>query len=364
MKKYIPWYMKITIKLALGNIPGMQKLASGVLPVFQQGPGKDPDYNINVYLQHFHRFARFNRIEAGIRCADYDVLELGPGRSLGCGVVANILGAKKVWLVDVEKWTKLNNDFAVEIMDRLRTIIESTGQLFRPPNDLGSGGSPDPPGNGMKSILNNPSQKKGLNCIHYGDYEGAEKTLSYLVGKKIFTKEEITSRMDEIQNKKDIQDYLLENCLIYSDRGMKTLEEIPGQSVSFTYSQAVLEHVKREDIKPILDHLHRITIPGGITSHVIDFRDHIGNSLHSLRFSEKTWESDLFRNSGFYTNRMRKTEIIKLFEESGWEIVYKKDRLWDKIPLDRKKLAPEFSNLGEEDLLCSGLVVVGRKRVS
>ena len=37
----------------------------------------------------------------------------------------------------------------------------------------------------------------------------------------------------------------------------------------------------------------------------VDFRDHLAESLNSLRFPEPVWESGPFRNSGFYTNRLR-----------------------------------------------------------
>jgi len=403
VKKYIPWYMKIAIKLAVGNIPGMQKFTSGILPIFQQGPRKDPHYNINVYFQHFRRFVEFNRVEVGIGFGDYNVLELGPGKSLGSGIVAYILGAKKVYLVDVEKWARIEDDFIREIMDRLKRMIETSGLLN---SDLDiddnkirtyaekkreachcerrrseatsfsrSGNWEIRNENKQTSLLpssflppNSPPSSRDAGIASSQAPRNDKKRNSRKIFKsylenKVFSKEKIISRINEVQNEKNMGDYLLNNCLIYSDEGMETLGKIPGKSIAFTFSQAVLEHVNKDEFKPLLDYLYKITIPGGITSHVVDLRDHIGNSLHSLRFCEKTWESDLFRNSGFYTNRMRKNEIIKLFEESGWEIVCKKGRMWDKIPLKRKKLAPEFSNLPDDDLRCSGLVVVGRKGV-
>ena len=77
-------------------------------------------------------------------------------------------------------------------------------------------------------------------------------------------------------------------------------------------------------------------------SHNINYKDHLGESLNNLRFSEQIWESDLFANSGFYTNRIPAVEMHQYFKNVGFNLIVEDYGRWDKLPINRKNLAREF----------------------
>ena len=131
----------------------------------------------------------------------------------------------------------------------------------------------------------------------------------------------------------------------YLTQGIESLRCIPDESVDFIWSQAVLEHIRRDEFPDLLTELRRVMRHGGVCSHRIDLRDHIGGALNNLRFSDRAWESRLMAESGFYTNRIQFTEMLDLFKRSGFEPeVVQVDR-WGDLPTARAKLAKEFSEI-------------------
>ena len=101
-------------------------------------------------------------------------------------------------------------------------------------------------------------------------------------------------------------DEVLQKCDgTYLTQGLQSLKTIPTATVDLVFSHSVLQHVRRKDFVPLLAELRRIQRPDGVSSHMISISDILGGNLNDLRFSQKTWESDLMANSGFYTNRIR-----------------------------------------------------------
>ena len=92
----------------------------------------------------------------------------------------------------------------------------------------------------------------------------------------------------------------------------------------------------------------------GFMSHQVDFKDHLEGSLNNLRFSNFVWESYLFRNSGFYTNRIRFYEMVSIFENKGFEVQILDLKKWNILPLNLKKISKQFRELKHDDLLTSG----------
>jgi SAM-dependent methyltransferase len=143
--------------------------------------------------------------------------------------------------------------------------------------------------------------------------------------------------------------------------GLRSLSAIPDGSVDFSFSHAVLEHVRRDEFAATIRELFRVAAPGGLTSHRIDLRDHLGGSLHNLRFSRGWWESPFASSSGFYTNRLRMTEIVGIFRAAGFEILSTRETRWPALPLARRKLDREFAVMTDEELTVQGFDLVARK---
>lgn len=144
----------------------------------------------------------------------------------------------------------------------------------------------------------------------------------------------------------------------YLTDGVRSLKTIPSGSVDVIWSQAVLEHIRVHEVPEALREMRRILSDSGIMSHRIDYKDHLGGSLNNLRFSSRVWEAEAMARSGFYTNRIRNSEFLRLIEDAGFHLQQAETARWDKAPIPRSKLAKEFQSLSEDDLRTRNVDVV------
>jgi SAM-dependent methyltransferase len=148
----------------------------------------------------------------------------------------------------------------------------------------------------------------------------------------------------------------------YREDGLTGLRAVPADSIDLVLSQATLEHVPRREFDATMRELYRVMKPGAAASHQVDFKDHLGGGLHNLRFSDGLWEQPWFaRRSGFYTNRLRLSEVIATLESAGFATEIAERRAWDALPLGRASLASQFENLSDDDLKTSGAALIARK---
>ena len=159
-----------------------------------------------------------------------------------------------------------------------------------------------------------------------------------------------------------IDDILVRCGARYMTEGLKSIASIESESVDLIFSQAVLEHVSKREFRETLQECRRILRPDGICSHQVDLRDHLDGALNNLRFSERIWESEFFTKSGFYTNRIRYSQMLDLFDQAGYKVKITELQKWDVLPTPRAKLDESFRHLREDDLLVSVFDVVMRRR--
>jgi SAM-dependent methyltransferase len=136
----------------------------------------------------------------------------------------------------------------------------------------------------------------------------------------------------------------------YATDGLASLRALPDASIDFAFSNAVLHGVHRDEFATTLCELRRVLRPDGACSHSIDLRDMMGAALNHLRFTERVWESDLFRRSGFYSNRFRFGEMLDLFRRAGFAPEPAEVNRWDRLPISRNRLAPPFDGYPDDDL--------------
>lgn len=154
----------------------------------------------------------------------------------------------------------------------------------------------------------------------------------------------------------------IEDCVSeYRTRGLESLKEIPDGSVDFVWSEAVLEHIRLNELAQVMRQLRRILRRDGVCSHHVDLKDHLGGSLNHLRFSDSVWESALFRDSGFYTNRVRLSEMLRLFREAGFCVESVETVRWPELPVRRSVLDDHFASMPDSELCVSGFDVVLRR---
>ncbi len=136
----------------------------------------------------------------------------------------------------------------------------------------------------------------------------------------------------------------------YETQGLESLRQLPDASVDFLFSNAVLQHVGRDEFLPTLRELRRVLKPDAIGSHSIGVWDLFGDALNHLRFSDRVWESRWVRESGLYTNRYRFSELIGFFRQAGFDVEVTEVKRWKTLPTPRDRLAPEFQKFDDDDL--------------
>ncbi|MDR2438626.1 MAG: class I SAM-dependent methyltransferase [Planctomycetaceae bacterium] len=101
--------------------------------------------------------------------------------------------------------------------------------------------------------------------------------------------------------------------------------ELPDASIDYIYTNDVLEHIPKEEIKDILIECRRILLPGGIMAFGIDYEDHCRDKnispYYFLQFSLDKWNK-MYPPGGH--NRMRHIDYKYLFEDVGFEILEEK----------------------------------------
>lgn len=137
----------------------------------------------------------------------------------------------------------------------------------------------------------------------------------------------------------------------YWTKGLESLRALPDESVDFIWSHSVLEHIRKHEFDAVMQETHRVLRNGGHASHSIDLMDHLAKSLNNLRFPESVWESEFMANSGFYTNRLRFSQIEDSMTRAGFAVTTSNRGCWPELPLARDKLNRQFRDMPEDDLL-------------
>jgi hypothetical protein len=146
----------------------------------------------------------------------------------------------------------------------------------------------------------------------------------------------------------------------YETGGLNSLRQLPDGAFDFIFSNGTLQTVWRSDMPETLRQMRRIVHSAGATIHSVDLRDSMGMSLNHLRFKERTWESAWFRKAGFYTNRLRASELMQMSREAGFEPELDEVNRWPALPVPRAKLDPAFQAMPDEDLLIATIRIIMR----
>jgi len=169
---------------------------------------------------------------------------------------------------------------------------------------------------------------------------------------------ERVNKLDEVSN---FDELLQRTNTIYLNKGLESLRKLESSSIDYCFSRAVLEHIFLNEFPAFVVEIYRVLKFGGLCSHKIDLKDHLGESLNSLRFNQGFWESELVRRSGFYTNRLRCYQIEKIFQISGFDVLKIQLDQWDKLPIQKRYLSLGFKNLNDEELKIKGMFILCRK---
>ena len=166
----------------------------------------------------------------------------------------------------------------------------------------------------------------------------------------------------DISDATDVRDVLAACRATYLTDGVPSFAHIGSDSIDFAWSNTVLQHVRREEVGKLAAELRRVMKATGVASHTIDFRDMLGGALNHLRVPVTWWESPLVRRSGAYTNRLRYSELLNIFQEAGFLIQIVSQGRWTELPTPRRAMRAPFRRMADEDLLTYHVDVVMRPR--
>ena len=82
------------------------------------------------------------------------------------------------------------------------------------------------------------------------------------------------------------------SSIVILTNGLESWSEIEDESIDFIFSQAVLEHIPKNDFRQTMIECHRILKQNGVISHTIDLKDHLGGaSVLTPSFLERVFIS-------------------------------------------------------------------------
>lgn len=148
----------------------------------------------------------------------------------------------------------------------------------------------------------------------------------------------------------------------YLTDGLDDLRKLPAASIDFVFSQAVLEHVRLTEFDDTQREIRRVLRADGLASHQVDLKDHVGGALNSLRFTRGTWEADWMTASGFYTNRLRFSEMLDSMRRAGLTPEVTAAERWTSLPTPRARMAPHFRSMTDDELAVKQFDCVARVR--
>lgn len=149
---------------------------------------------------------------------------------------------------------------------------------------------------------------------------------------------------------------------------LEDMSEIPTASVDIVFSNAVLEHVY--DPRAALASLSRISKPGGMGFHQVDFRYHksMDRPLEFLLTPDAEFDREFRECHGECGNRVRPMEYAQLFEAAGFETTWSSSLDVDEgyfrefIPRLRKAAGSRYQHARAEELTSiSALIRVTKK---
>lgn len=123
LRKAVPWWMRISIKIALARLPIPYGLWKS-LGLFEHGDMNQPKKALDNFLEHAGMAGvldmKSHLPQLRVDGDGFAVLELGPGDSLFSAVVARSLGASRSWLVDAGAYAATDMAAYVELFNLLR----------------------------------------------------------------------------------------------------------------------------------------------------------------------------------------------------------------------------------------------------
>lgn len=284
-------------------------------------------YCYSVWLRHLSIIKEY-----GFEVNPNIIAELGPGDSIGVGLMALLTGAQRYYALDVVKRTAINeNDI---LLDELVALLQNKEDI------------PD---------------EREFPRMH-------PRLKSYSFPSEILNKKQIdyTLYSERINNiKENLLNYENTNNKIHTIKYFCPWYDsnvINEESVDMIFSQAVLEHVN--DLERTYMAMNKWLIKGGLMSHQIDFKSHGTSDKWNghWAYNDFEWKLITGRNS-YLLNREPLSTHKYLLEKNGFKILnlalvktYPKERYIGSI--SKHQLIEKYKKMSEEDFTtCSAHIL-------
>jgi SAM-dependent methyltransferase len=291
-----------------------------VTPPVGTGGTVSAQYCYSVYLRHL-----VIADQHGLATDPRTVVELGPGDSIGIGLMALLTGAEQYYAVDAV--SHASNKTNLVIFDELVKLLMVK--------------APVPSGGEFEEIL-----------PELGDYSFPAKILGEARLARTLTPERLNSLHLALAS-----DLTTGPIRYLSPMGQ--MHDIPDNSVDLIISQAVMEHV--DQLEKTYSECFRCLKPGGFMSHQIDFQSHDTAPEWNghWKYSDFTWR--LMRGGRpWFINRHPCSTHIALANKTGFNI-HAEIMQSGSIGITRKELAHGFGALSESDLNTAGVFILASK---
>lgn len=291
-----------------------------VTPPVGTGGTVSAQYCYSVYLRHLVTAARH-----GLATDPGVVVELGPGDSLGIGLMALLTGAEQYYALDAVRHAATETNLM--IFDELAKLLTTR--------------VPIPFGGEFVEIL-----------PELADYAFPTQILSDTRLTRALAPERLSRLRLALAGD-------LTTGPIRYIAPMGRMHEIPADSVDLILSQAVMEHV--DQLEKTYAECFRCLKPGGYMSHQIDLQCHETAPEWNghWKYSTLTWRLMRGRRPWFI-NRQPCSTHIDLVKKSGFDLRVQITQSGN-YGISRKQLAKGFRGLSESDLLTAGVLILASK---
>lgn len=136
---------------------------------------------------------------------------------------------------------------------------------------------------------------------------------------------------------------------------------LPNASFDCFYSVDTLEHIPPSALTDTLIAARALLKPNGLSVHLIDYSDHFARDTDLSRFNfltydDKTWLP--FNTRFHYVNRLRHSQVVALFNTSGFIITHAEPEVVEAQPAISEHLAPQFRSMDLNDLFTLRSLIV------
>jgi hypothetical protein len=298
---------------------GMATFIPGVGAVFGRGAGDTSQarYCYSVWLRHLVTAAAH-----GLKIPPGTVAEIGPGSSLGIGLAALLSGAERYHAFDVVEHAQVKRN--LEVLDELIGLFKLRAAI------PGQDEFPE-----VHPVLQN--------------YAFPGHLLSDELLKATLSEERLKRIRHSVRNQADAKPMVSYRTRWLDERAVER------ESVDLLLSQAVLEHI--DDLPAMYGAMRLWIKPDGFISHAIDFRAH--STARSWdghwRYRDFLWRL-LRGHRAYLLNREPYSTHLRLLAENGFTTVACQTATAPSAAV-RKKLAPRFRNLTDQDLATPSAVI-------